>query len=102
VKLELSPEDLAGIARDLAPQLAELLQGATAPPSTPWMRTDEAIAHSRLGKSTFEKLAAEGRLHASGGTARAKLYHRAELDEQLRQLAECDYAAGPQSNRKVA
>lgn len=103
MRLELSPEDLAGIARDLAPQLVELMQGDSgSAPTSPWMRKPEAVLYTRLGRSTFEKMAADGRI-PSHGPGRAKLYHRSELDEAIRRLADdAGYAPAPSSGKAAA
>lgn len=80
MKLELSPDDLAGIARDLVPHLRDVLGGADAP--SPWMTTAEAIEYTRVRPGTFTKLAAEGRI-PSHGTPKSKLYFRPEVDAAL-------------------
>lgn len=67
------------IADRVADRLADRL--TTPGQATPWMRTDEAIAYSRIHEGTFRKLAAEGRLRCHGG--RSKLFHRDELDEDI-------------------
>jgi excisionase family DNA binding protein len=49
--------------------------------TTPWMRTDEAIAYTQIPEGTFRKWVADGRLPSHGG--RRRLFHRAELDAAL-------------------
>ena len=87
MRLQLDAEDYAAIARELGPLVVEqllpsLAGGASA---SPWMRTEEAIVHTRLPKGTFEKLAAAGVIpsHQAEPGARRRLFHRAEVDEAL-------------------
>jgi hypothetical protein len=51
---------------------------------SPWMKKEEALPYSGLREGTFEKLAADGRIRSHGG--KTKVFHREELDEDLRAL----------------
>jgi hypothetical protein len=62
----------------------EIDDDASAASSPSWLRKSEAISYSRMPKGTFEKLSASGRIRSHGG--KTKLYHRVELDEDLRAL----------------
>jgi hypothetical protein len=66
----------------LADAVAERVAQRTATTS-PWMTTEEAAQYSKIARGTFEKLASGGhwRRHYH---ARRFVYHRDELDEDLK------------------
>jgi hypothetical protein len=53
--------------------------------SSPWLTTEEAIVYSRLPEGTFRKFVANGRI-SHNGTPRRHLFHREELDRDIRGL----------------
>lgn len=69
------------IARAVAGQVRQLLQEDHGPT---WLTKDEALAHSKIPKGTFEKLAAEGRIPSHGG--KTKVFNRQELDKAIKAL----------------
>lgn len=75
----LSDDELDEVAELLFERLVPLLQ--TAPPLSPWMRFEEAVAYSRIPAGTFRRLSAMGLLPSYGG--RTKLYRRDEIDEAI-------------------
>jgi hypothetical protein len=52
---------------------------------SPWLNTKAAIRYSALPEGSFRKLVANGRIRQRGSEKR-HIFHRAELDEDLRAL----------------
>lgn len=67
------------LAEAVAERVAAMLEDREG--RSPWMTTEEAVEYTRLPEGTFRELSAKGKLRPHGG--RRKLYHRAELDEDL-------------------
>ena len=76
--------DLDPLADAIAAGVVEALGDRIDTARSPWMRSDEAIAYTRIPAGTFRKWVADGRLPAHGG--RRKLFHREELDAAIRGL----------------
>jgi excisionase family DNA binding protein len=86
LSLNLPAELLAAMADAMAELIANQLEGRLDSVRSPWMTTLEAIHYTRLPEGTFRKLAASGAIPSHGG--RAKLFHRAEVDQALGYVSE--------------
>jgi hypothetical protein len=75
LRLELSDEDLQGLAK----QLSELLRPLPAP--SPWMNFEALCEYTSIPGGTLRKMSAAGDIPSHGG--RIRLYHRDEVDEAL-------------------
>jgi len=88
MSVEIPDVLIDALATRVAAKLAA--QRTRAESDTPWMTKRQALAYTRMERSTFEKLAAAGRL-PSHGTARVRLFHRDEVDAAIMR----DYAPAP-------
>lgn len=68
-----------GVAERLAARLAA---AGSSGAGTPWRTTEEAIEYTRLPRSTFEKLAAQG-VFGGRREGRRSVFHVSELDRGL-------------------
>jgi excisionase family DNA binding protein len=81
--LTLTDEQLAELARQVAPLVAERLAREVAPGGSPWLSIVDAADYLSVSPRTIEREIARGRLHSSP-VGRRRLIHKNDLDALAR------------------
>jgi excisionase family DNA binding protein len=81
--LTLSAEQLAELARQLAPLVVAELEREASPGGSPWLSVAEAARYLSVSERTIERAIERGRLRSST-LGRRRLLHRDDLDALAR------------------